>query len=660
MPSALAAGDGFSDVPQDAWYARDAADCARLGLMRGTADGLFSPGDSVTVGEVMTVCARLHSHFQGTGWDLPKAPDAWGAGAVLDGSGQVLFSFSMSDSTKTVDWGFLWDSFCFYFKPDPGQPLPLDASAQESVPAALTLADVTLTGGTLSAVNERPDVQLEGDGPFLCLTMPNTPELSDALNAFAAMPGPDDWCRDTLYYLEQQELRWLPGSYFYQGDHTAVAQRLDVAGWLTAVVPEEQLAAINQVESLPDATQPSILTLYRAGILSGSDACGSFHGERSLTRAELCSVLSRTINPERRLRFVLEAPTYADYTLTKLDLGGGSFYSPMERAWATGSTATPYSLQFTQTYDPAAGKYGYADIHGNAIVPPVYDSVAEFCADGTAAVCRNGLWGFIDAAGREVVPCAYSWVQLTHDGVLCCGTGSWLNISGIETFDAQGRPLGAFSLENKRLLGNYADGLCAFTEYDDVYETVRSGYLDPGGQAVFEIDGFYLYDFSEGLAVVQDSDFFISVIDKNGTVVMSLPYSVGDGDTDKPYRFHDGLLVVKDEAGLHGVVDTEGNIIVPLQYVWIDAFSDGLARFQRTDGVCGYLDREGNETVAEYWGGAFSGGFATFNTLAAGMGYIDRAGNLATPLVFEFACPVVDGRAIVETEEGLFLLEFQP
>jgi hypothetical protein len=43
---------------------------------------------------------------------------------------------------------------------------------------------------------------------------------------------------------------------------------------------------------------------------------------------------------------------------------------------------------------------------GEEICPLIYDEV-RFFQFGRAAVCREGLWGFIDEQGEEVIPCVF-------------------------------------------------------------------------------------------------------------------------------------------------------------------------------------------------------------------------------------------------------------
>lgn len=45
---------------------------------------------------------------------------------------------------------------------------------------------------------------------------------------------------------------------------------------------------------------------------------------------------------------------------------------------------------------------------------------------GYAPVCRDGLWGFLNADGAEAVPCRYEYACPTPDGLaLVRGNGVW-------------------------------------------------------------------------------------------------------------------------------------------------------------------------------------------------------------------------------------------
>jgi transglutaminase-like putative cysteine protease len=70
-------------------------------------------------------------------------------------------------------------------------------------------------------------------------------------------------------------------------------------------LPREQFIAINTIGALPDvgydtAYQESILQLYRAGILTGNDAYGTFGPDGTFTRAQAAALVTRIALPGER------------------------------------------------------------------------------------------------------------------------------------------------------------------------------------------------------------------------------------------------------------------------------------------------------------------------------------------------------------------------
>ena len=57
----------FTDVSPDSWYAPYAVSVYEHGLMEGRGEGLFAPDGSITVAELLTLSARLHSTYENGG-----------------------------------------------------------------------------------------------------------------------------------------------------------------------------------------------------------------------------------------------------------------------------------------------------------------------------------------------------------------------------------------------------------------------------------------------------------------------------------------------------------------------------------------------------------------------------------------------------------------
>lgn len=84
------------------------------------------------------------------------------------------------------------------------------------------------------------------------------------------------------------------------------ATRAEMAYIFSRALPPNEFGEQNTINSLPDVGSDSlyndsILMLYRAGILTGSDTRGTFYPDRGISRAEAAAIISRVILPDMRV-----------------------------------------------------------------------------------------------------------------------------------------------------------------------------------------------------------------------------------------------------------------------------------------------------------------------------------------------------------------------
>ena len=91
-------------------------------------------------------------------------------------------------------------------------------------------------------------------------------------------------------------------------DGAKSATRLELLTLMGGVIPEDMLAPINTIDTLPDTDDATVLRFYNAGVLTGVDGWGTFAPDKSLTRAETAALVARVARPELRQAF-----TPADY-----------------------------------------------------------------------------------------------------------------------------------------------------------------------------------------------------------------------------------------------------------------------------------------------------------------------------------------------------------
>lgn len=88
-------------------------------------------------------------------------------------------------------------------------------------------------------------------------------------------------------------------------NYERAATRAEMAFLFAHALPSEGMEAINTVERLPDVTADrkyaqEIFLLYRAGVLTGQDAEGTFAPDSAITRAEAAAIITRVTLPSER------------------------------------------------------------------------------------------------------------------------------------------------------------------------------------------------------------------------------------------------------------------------------------------------------------------------------------------------------------------------
>lgn len=120
-------------------------------------------------------------------------------------------------------------------------------------------------------------------------------------------------------------------------DPSLPASRAEFAAILSSSLPDEALSAINQVEenAIPDVSYTSdygseIYRLYRAGILNGSDAKGTFYPTAKITRGAACAIATRMCSPDLRKNVTLTVqqptPDVPPFNLSKVPAYSGDPY----------------------------------------------------------------------------------------------------------------------------------------------------------------------------------------------------------------------------------------------------------------------------------------------------------------------------------------------
>lgn len=316
-----------------------------------------------------------------------------------------------------------------------------------------------------------------------------------------------------------------------------------------------------------------------------------------------------------------------------------------------------------------APKYGLIDTLGELCVSAVYDEIGYFAED-RLSVKRNGVWGYVNRDGIEVIPCRFKEVGNFNEGLAVVKIGRYWGFIDKD---------GDIQIEVKyRQCGNFSEGLSWVLDSEGVKfinkegATVISGFFEKG------------YDFSHGVARVVIGGKY-GLIDKTGSFVMKPKYGeisdfnihglavvrygkdkvrygvinnegvkITNNDYLKIEDYSEGLAVVKDKDG-YGFIDTLGKLIIPCIYSKASGFNEGLAAVS-LQGNCGYIHKNGQEGIEDSFTRCqdFEDGRAVVYKGIRKAGLIDPEGNYIIKPSLDRLLRFNEGRGLVRDKQFRF------
>lgn len=194
-------------------------------------------------------------------------------------------------------------------------------------------------------------------------------------------------------------------------------------------------------------------------------------------------------------------------------------------------------------------KYGYINGQGKMMIPPRFERVENFAANGLALVKENGKYGYIDAKGKMVIPPKFE------------------------------------------VAGNFAANGLAWAE-----ENGKRGYINAKGEAVVppKLEGVVdTNDFAtNGLARAMKNEKW-GYINAKGEMVISPRF-------EKAWNFAaNGLALVEEEiGGKWGYINAKGEMVIPPRFDdALDFAVNGLA-WVKENGKRGYIDAKGQTVLS--------------------------------------------------------------
>lgn len=213
------------------------------------------------------------------------------------------------------------------------------------------------------------------------------------------------------------------------------------------------------------------------------------------------------------------------------------------------------------------GLFGFADSNGKEIIAAKYDDVDDTNQE-LIKVKLNNKYGYLNYVGEIIIPISFdeTWSFSGYVKVVLNGKIRFINKYGRDHYQN---------------LGDFSEGLARAASY----MTGKYGFVNTSGEVIIplQFDFAASEGFSEGLAEVRisDKDGFIN---KSGEIVIPTIY-------DDVFGFHEGLarVRIKDKSGY---INKSGEIIIPIKFYSALSFSNGMAKVIY-NGKEFYIDKNG-------------------------------------------------------------------
>ena len=342
--------NNFTDVKDTNWFAANVKTAYELGFMNGKSEGKFDPNGNVTVAEGVTMAARLHAIYNGVDietWkksveeirydfdDLEYVSFNNAEGEIEDGILKVTASqLENGGYDPGVKFeGPLFDARSFSnikvrmkidYSEYPDTKRQAVSEVYFKTTTEPTWSEKRLVYSRLNVIEDVTDwFEIE-------IEMGNNLQWTDDIIIFRFDPSNDPG----TYYIdyvtlskseEAQYNKWydkyvdyatengiLSAVSFEPEDYSRNITRAELCTLFASAMPEEYFTPINDVKGIPDVkiddkNADVFLSLYKAGILLGSDAQGSFKPDSDIKRSEVAAIINRVALAENRVKGTISA-----------------------------------------------------------------------------------------------------------------------------------------------------------------------------------------------------------------------------------------------------------------------------------------------------------------------------------------------------------------
>jgi len=176
-----------------------------------------------------------------------------------------------------------------------------------------------------------------------------------------------------------------------------------------------------------------------------------------------------------------------------------------------------------------------------------YDAeISHNHSEGFTRVSKNGLYGFIDEFGDEVISCTYKYTKDFHEGLVAVHNQSMWGF-----INKMGNVVVPFNYDD---CGDFSEGLAS------VKKNGKWGYVDTNGELAIPCQYDVAGEFKNGYAIVKISNLYY-LINTNGNIILKNGYNGLSA-----FEYNNQTFLIVQNQGKCGCIDLNENIVIPFQY----------------------------------------------------------------------------------------------
>ena len=348
--------NNFSDVTDANWFYENVKTAYELGFMNGKSEGKFDPSGNVTVVEAVTMASRLHAKYRG-GEVTKKVIDSPEVRFDFD-NGTEFVPYG-KDGIYLFRANAKIENDMLVFQPDAPnsvgnynpqvflEGINLDARAYDKLTVRIkrenlpnvdpskprndtimvyfkTIASPTITADQVVKLSLGAEDKF-ADWYEFSVELGSSEKWKDTIKGIRLDPTSNNgvYYIDSMVFSKSSDTsneKWYDMYIDYAVDNGIIEPttfdvseynrnitRAEMCTLFASALPEECYAPINNVKGIPDVMRDEknadvYLMLYRAGILLGSDAQGTFNPDSDIKRSEVAAIINRAALPEMRVK----------------------------------------------------------------------------------------------------------------------------------------------------------------------------------------------------------------------------------------------------------------------------------------------------------------------------------------------------------------------